>query len=87
MKIILDAQWIIDETVFSDMLNLCGYNQIYDRYFLYSNSENKIENEYFYVQNDEDPSSKKFRISNTCMRKAIKFAIFVSELFELKFED
>ena len=26
MKIILDAQWIIDEIVFSDMLALCGFN-------------------------------------------------------------
>ena len=63
MKIILDAQWIIDEIVFSDMLNLCGFNQIFDSYIQFSKNDKFNENEYVYISNDENPTSKKFRVT------------------------
>ena len=32
MKIIVEAQWTIDEAVFADMLKLCGYEELIEEY-------------------------------------------------------
>ena len=49
--------------VFSDMLNLCGFNQVFDSYIQFTENEKYQENEYIFISNDENPLSKKFRLS------------------------
>lgn len=33
MKIIVEAQWVIDDSVFNDMMKLSGYDDIIHEYF------------------------------------------------------
>ena len=43
MKIIVEAQWVIDDSVFNDMMKLSGYEEIIQEYFIRQEAKEQRE--------------------------------------------